>query len=430
MDNSHDIYKGYWWLPSCPEKQTAGILTVSKEGKITLELLGILGDKELELDFNYDEDVIHGRCYDSQNHLKDISLFECRSSITLNFDSTFPILKYFCRHALVGIHLKSMDTKAFFKAYANIDELSYWCPPSNIRFSHTKENVSITLDTLSGEDAVIDTIELEGDVRLELIRAYVHRLDLYKPYIESLTGLRITADEFSAKEALLYIRRFEDLLSVLTLSSSVEHSKFILSAKNICQEFPNGERIYHPIHCITNLYKMNKKSVIGTQNYLCKYSDLSAYIKDGIKRFYSDPNILHIWNNLIDSLEVKRVYTSNDFLVVIQALDGFSIRFRKEEKCFLDQLRALRDEFKSIDKVSLTDEDLEDARGSRHYYSHILSLKKKQARHVLEGEPLFILTKKLRVLLICCVLNFLGLNNSLINRILNKSNNQLLYIHD
>lgn len=115
MDNSHDIYKGYWWLPSCPEKQTAGILTVSKEGKITLELLGILGDKELELDFNYDEDVIHGRCYDSQNHLKDISLFECRSSITLNFDSTFPILKYFCRHALVGIHLKSMDTKAFFQ---------------------------------------------------------------------------------------------------------------------------------------------------------------------------------------------------------------------------------------------------------------------------------------------------------------------------
>ncbi len=430
MDSSDSTYKGYWWLPSCPDKQTAGILTVGKDGNITLELLGLLVDEACNLESDYDEYVIYGRCYDSQNHLKDISLFECSSSITLNFDSTFPILKYFCRHALVGIHIESMHSKAFFKAYACIDELSYWCPPSNIRFSHTKENVSITLDTLSGEDAVIDTIELEEDVRLELMRAYVHRLDMYKPYIESLTGLRITADELSAKEALLNIRRFEELLSVLTLSSSVEHSKIILNAKNVCQEFPNGELIYHRIYFITNLYKTNKKSVIRTQNFLCKYSDLYAYIKDGVKRFYSDPNISHIWNNLIDSLEVKKVYTSNDFLVVIQAIDGFSIRFRKEEKSFLNQLRALRDEFKSIDKVCLTEEDLEAAKVSRHYYSHILSLKKKQTRNVLEGVPLFILTKKLRVLLICCVLNFLGLPNELINKLLNKSNNSLLYIHD
>lgn len=429
MDNSHDIYKGYWWLPSCPEKQTAGILTVSKEGKITLELLGILGDKELELDFNYDEDVIHGRCYDSQNHLKDISLFECCSSITLNFDSTFPILKYICRHALVGIHIESMDSKAFFKAYACIDELSYWCPPSNIRFSHTMESVSITLDTLSGEEAVIDTIELEGDVRLELMRAYVHRLDLYKPYIESSTGLRITAEELSAKEVLLTIRRFEEFLSVFTLSPSVEHSKIILSSKNLYQEFPNDERIYHQIYFITNLYKADKKTAIRKQSFLCKYSDVAAVIKEGIKRFYSDPSILHIWNNLIDSLEVKKVYSSNDFLVVVQAIDGFSIRFRKEEKYFKNQLMTLRNEFKDVDKIYFTDDDLEAVKASRHYYSHILSLSKKQTRKVLEGAELFIMTKRLRILLICCVLNFIGLTNEQINRFLNKSDSPHLSIH-
>ena len=430
MASTEYIYKGYWWIPSCPEKQTAGILTIVNDGAITLELLGMLGDRECELDSDYNEDVIYGRCYDSQNHLKDISLFDCSSSFILNFSSTFPLFKYHCRYALVGIHLESMNCKSFFKAYACIDELSYWCPPSNIRMSHSKDSVSITLNTLSGEDAVIDTIDLDVGVRLELVRAYVHRLDLYKPYIESSTGLRISAEKLSAKEVLHNVRRFEELLSVLTLSSSVEHSKIILSSNDIYQEFPNGERIYHPIYFYTKLYKADKRSDVRKQSFLCMYSDISSDIHDGIKRFYSNPSITHIWNNLIDSLEIRKVYSSNDFLLVVQALDGFSIRFRKESKSFFDQLKDLRDEFKSIDKVCLTDDDLKAVRDSRHYYSHMLSLKKKQTRNVLDGSHLYVLTKKLRILLICCVLNFLGLNNDVINGLLNKSANQILYIPD
>lgn len=74
----------------------------------------------------------------------------------------------------------------------------------------------------------------------------------------------------------------------------------------------------------------------------------------------------------------------------------------------------------------MTDDDLKAARGSRNYYSHILKLEKKEKRNALEGRELFNLTKKLRVLLICCVLNFMGMDNDMINLLLNKCNNSII----
>ena len=119
------------------------------------------------------------------------------------------------------------------------------------------------------------------------------------------------------------------------------------------------------------------------------------------------------------------MFTSNDFLVVIQAIHGFAIRFKKEKK-LLPELQELRKEFKDIKKLDLTDYDLVTANGSRNYYSHILKLEKKDDKHALEGWELYNLTKKLRVLLIVCILSFMGLNTDRINQLMNKCNNSLL----
>lgn len=138
----------------------------------------------------------------------------------------------------------------------------------------------------------------------------------------------------------------------------------------------------------------------------------------------ADKSIAQILSNLIDSFEKKRTYTSNDFLVVAQALDGFAMRFRRENSLF-EEYKSLRNEFDGIKKLKLTDEDLKSAVGSRDYYSHILKIEKKAHKHALDGVDLYHLTKKLQILLICCVLNFMGVSNDRINKLLNKSNNTL-----
>jgi len=79
----------------------------------------------------------------------------------------------------------------------------------------------------------------------------------------------------------------------------------------------------------------------------------------------------------------------------------------------------LRDEFQDIQRLQLTDEDLRAAVDSRNYYSHILKLDKKAVRNVLDGAELLSLTNNLRTLLVCCVLNFMGLDNNRINQLLN-----------
>ena len=120
------IYKGFWWLPSSSDKQVAGTLAVDSSGNAKLELLGsFLFDDEV-FDFEVDdESVILGRCYDHESNMKDISLISCRSSYTMNFGSTFPITRYTCRYALIGIHVESMDDLSFFKAHVDFKELFY-----------------------------------------------------------------------------------------------------------------------------------------------------------------------------------------------------------------------------------------------------------------------------------------------------------------
>jgi len=82
--------------------------------------------------------------------------------------------------------------------------------------------------------------------------------------------------------------------------------------------------------------------------------------------------------------------------------------------------------FSFINRLNLEESDLYEACGSRHYYSHILKLEKKESKRALDGAKLFYLTHKLRIMLICCALRFLNLDYIRINELMNKCNNALL----
>lgn len=45
------VYKGYWWLPSVPDDQVAGTLTVEPDGDLRLELYGGFGLEEDGVNF-------------------------------------------------------------------------------------------------------------------------------------------------------------------------------------------------------------------------------------------------------------------------------------------------------------------------------------------------------------------------------------------
>lgn len=418
------LYKGYWWLPSMPEDQVAGTLTIETDGDLRLELYGGFGLDKDGVSFERETDkVIYGRCYATNGHMKDISLFECHSAINLNFSSSFPITRYSCQYALLGFHTLSMKDAAFFEAHVSFDELAYWCPPKNVTTWFKDSLVTVAFDFSEGSETMAE-MALDDGLTLRLNQGGFYQPDYPRILIEQSTYLEVSKEGLSGVDVLGEARRFERFLS-LAMLIPVEHGAITLRSQECFQTMENGKTYYHPIELVTHLYKGESAKKVKQFDMLFKYEDVADGLGEMYKRFWKNQNIAQIWSNLIDSLEKKRVFTSNEFLVVIQALDGFAIRFRKEQG-FLAQLTALRDEFKDIKRQKITDDDLEAAKGSRDYYSHILKLEKKEKRNALEGAKLFDLTRKLRVLLICCVLNFLGMDNAKINELMNKCNNSIL----
>lgn len=425
MDENR-IYKGYWWLPSNEDEQVAGTLTVETDGLLRLELYGGFASDDNGLDFERVPDkVILGRCYAPNGHMKDISLFECHSGLNFNFSSSFPITRYTCQYALIGFHAESMKSDSFFEAHVSFDELAYWCPPKNITTWFNNTTVTVKYDH-SEENENLAEIELEDGAKLRLNQGGSYQPEYPKIFIEQSTYLEVVKEGMSGLDVLIAARKFERFLSFAMLAP-VEHGTITLHSRDCYQTMENGELYYHPIELVTHLYKGSTLGKLKQFDILFKYEDVADGFAKMYGRFCTDQSIAQIWSNLVDSLEKKRVFTSNDFLVVIQALDGFSIRFRKEQE-FMPQITALRDEFKDIGRLNLSDDDLKAARGSRDYYSHILKIEKKEKKNAIEGAKLYDLTRKLRVLLICCVLSFLGMDNMKINDLFSKCNNSILRV--
>ena len=143
-----------------------------------------------------------------------------------------------------------------------------------------------------------------------------------------------------------------------------------------------------------------------------------------------------IRNHLISSLEKKSSYNSVDFLIIIQAIEGFWWRFKdndyrinnsisKKKNTTLNTiLNELLLEYCDIELLNNSGMDVEAIVDSRNYYSHFVEQSKKPKK--LDGWLLIEQAKRLRILLICCVLSFIGFDHTKINNIFKKSNCKLI----
>lgn len=143
-----------------------------------------------------------------------------------------------------------------------------------------------------------------------------------------------------------------------------------------------------------------------------------------LQKWYATEDIMPIRSHLVDSLNRHGVFSSTDFLIVVQAIEGFYCRFRQDNESLRKIIENLVTEFSDVRCVEMEEDDYQKIVDSRHYYSHLLPPGKKT--HVVQGKELYELDFKLRKILLCCVLNFMGLDNSTIDCFVAKSNNHFL----
>ncbi|WP_352422974.1 HEPN domain-containing protein [Proteiniphilum sp.] len=424
--------KGYWYLPEKPDETIAGILTYTPNESISLELIGSFGNEKNSFEAlfnNKKEKVIYGITADA----KKITLINCHSSGSRNFSCPFSIIKYNCQYLIRGKHILSLKEPSFFKADVSFPLLTYWCYPEalrNVSYFNKEEKfstITISFDAYDEAKNTINVIQIDNNTELYLTKGinYSGSDFFLTPKLEQYTSLEIhKQDDSSIEDYLSIIFPYEQFLSLATLEVA-QCSKIRLYDRNQFQQLKNGEKIYHKIELIYVQHEPNSvPRKIKPHNFLFDYHTIEEQYPYIIRKWCTESeDIAPIRTHLIESIKNKTFFSSIDFLIVIQALEGFCTRFRKED-ALSNMLNSVILEFSGIDKIKIDNICIQEVIDSRNYYSHFMERVKK--KHILDGVELYVLTHKLRKLLICCLLQFIGFDNSQINVILNNSNSSLL----
>jgi len=425
-------FRGYWFLPGKYDSKVAGILTFVPNKKIKLELIGSFDNDSEPLHAFLNkktEMILHGITSDS----KEITLYNCYPSGKVNLSCPFPMVNYTCQYLLVGKFLDNINECSFNKIQVHFPILNEWLYPglieTKIEFNQDKQKCFSY--SVSNEKIEEPKCKIKINENLDLIiRSGISvnesdlRLDVE---LSQSTFFEIESDKekITLKKLLEKSGVFEQFISLAALSTN-RVTNIILFDNDSYQELTDGTRIKDSIDFFyvdrTPFYSERKSN----HDFLFTYSQVEAIFPQIISKWYNDSdNIAPIRGHLIESVREKSQYSSLDFLIIVQALEGFHRRYIDHKKVSLKKrLSELKSKFDDITKVKNVDIDLDAAVDSRDYYSHFF--KRTEKPHLLDGIELYNLSKKLRLLLICCVLNLIGIENETINVLLNHSNSDKL----
>ena len=410
-------FKGLWWLPEDIENQVSGTMIVKKD-KIVLETIGMLGSDSPIDHFaggNVPQyDVIWG----ISSEAKKISVFNCYESMSMNTDCPFPVAKYSVQVVAVGKHIKSLNEAGNYDVKVYIEELSYWFRPNIIHFSQQDKNYTFSADLKNTNQIAVKIddnckLKLEGEVNI------THGKTGMQVIINQMSTLNFACSRpISMNDAKRNVFLFEQFLSFATLTP-VQSDRFLLIDKDKDGDSTKNKTI--------EIYEKKDERLNDPERfweYLFVYETIKDSFSSIICKWYAEKDVFPIRAHLIDSVGHRGTFCSNDFLVVAQAVEGFYCRFREDGLKLTTILQNLRNEFSDISILELSDDEIKCIRDSRHYFSHLLPPGKKV--HVVDGHELYDLNHKLRKLLLCCMLNFVGFTNQDINEIFSKSHNSFL----
>ncbi len=425
-------FTGIWYLPDKQDNPVAGMLHYNKKEKILLELIGSLfhEDNPVKVFFDDESDyqpIIYGESSDG----KKMTLVNCnKGAQSYNFSSRFPLTSFNCQYIIVGTHLIDKNQRCFNRINVIIPELSQWIYPSLIekKIFFDNEKLSKYEINIPLEQKILKEVELNDHFKLILKSGcnFKESNDQRDLKVNQYTYFQVeTIDEKSAfpdflEQAYLFIH----FLSLASLTAQSPTEIYLFNNDDF-QAF-NNEKHFNAIEIlsINRFEESNKEKAI----LLFRYNKIENEFPEIIKKWYSlSKELAPIRNHLLNSIQKKTTFTSLDFLIVVQALEGYHTRFVKFQKKGRIYLRERLEHLiqlysPEIQKIKDIDFNIQKVVDSRDYFSHFFPRSEKT--NIVDGLELFELTKKLKLLLICCVLDLVGFSKQKINEIV-KSNPNL-----
>ena len=411
MTNNPQIYHGEWWVPAVADRDTR-MTFLQPEGMMGHErkytgTLTYYGDKSSTLELYHTPSNIHSKHYcqnnviwgiDANGHI--FTLFNVMMNEQRLGD--FTCTKFVVSYILIGEHVISADDNLFVNCTVSFPYLRNWAFHDNITKSNAGE--SILYKTPVYAEKLLETTNEEG-VCWRLWQGQTISRSIYDLKITQTTTLEIEALEaISIRSCMRHIEEFAQFLSIALY----------------CDQNPTEIKFVNKKNKRESIFLFKKDASVDPE--------VMSLIKFGILKDKL-PKMLNTWHEnfekmapissyLIESLQKKNRFDVPDFLIIAQALDGYYKRFvnkkdGKDIRKYEDQIGILLDQFKdvkAIEKCHIKPEVLTD---SRNYYSHLFP--DVEIKSAVDGDELYWLTEKCKILLTCCILNMLGLTNEEIN---------------
>lgn len=414
MNKNPQIFHGEWWVPAVADRDTRMIALhpeqmMGHEKKYT-GTLAYYGDENSTLElyhvpsnltsshYVYNK-VIWGK--DANGRI--FTLFNVVMKEERGFDMTS--IKFVVGVVLIGEQILSTDEKQWIRSIVRFDYLNNWL------FNETRKCINPTLiDNTYHLDAAIGNktqlgVTIEEGLHWKLENNIRVSEDIRGISISKNPFLEIEASTpFSLKTILKQIGEFEQFLSITLYCDQSFDSIQLLSADSTHE-------------CVLLIKK--EKSIDPVFSSLVKFDLLKSKLPSMLIKWHENfDRIAPISSYLIDSLQKKSRFDVPDFLIIAQALDGYHKRFvnkkdGKDIRKYEEQIEILLNQFKEVKAIKACKIDPIVLKDSRHKYSHLYPDEEKS--QAVEGDDLYWLTEKCKILLTCCILNMLGLTNKEIN---------------
>lgn len=228
---------------------------------------------------------------------------------------------------------------------------------------------------------------------------------------------------------------FERFMSLATFRE-VGFSELALFSKEYYFTIGKEQVHYHPVLVDTVFHQKPCSKKIEKYRFIFDYEQIKDRYQIAIKQWFKkDEKFGAIRAHFLDSIDYHGPFSYINFLVVIQAVEGYGRRYLKKEiaayrnnlpqgrksRPLLEILQTIFKHFSDVQKINQKT-DLEAIVQTRNYHSHLLPQKNQKTVDVLD---LYDLTDELRKVLLCCILSYLGLTNREIDDLTRQSHNGL-----
>lgn len=411
MSKNPQIYHGEWWVPAVHdydikmiyskpegmmghEKKYTGTLTYYEDKDSTLELYHYPSD--LHAKHYSPNEVMWGK--DANGNI--FTLFNVATKKQSIGD--FTKIEFVVANILIGEHVISANDTCFKSCDVKFPYLRNWAFHDNIVQSNAGKSMSFKAPIYA--EKLLETTNDEGACwRLwqdQTIERSVHDLTITQSTILEIEAIK----ELSL---ISYMRQIEEFTQFLSIALYGDQNPTEIKFTN---------------------RNTKRESILLFKKDASVNPDLFSLIKFGLLK-EKLPSMMNVWHEnfekiapissyLIESLQKKSRFDVPDFLIIAQALDGYHKRFvnkkdGKDVRKYEEQIEILLNKFKSVKVLKQCKIKPEVLTDSRNYYSHLFP--DEEIKLAVEGEDLYWLTEKCKILLTCCILNMLGLTNKEIN---------------